>query len=81
LRGQFGRVRGRIYFAQSTLATRVQIGTYTATPKRPRIYADTYDYFGKPVYEYSLREGGLMMLLTPFARSPIFSTIDSYNVV
>ena len=33
----------------------VQLGL-TATPKREHI-GDTYDYFGQPVYVYSLKEG------------------------
>ena len=28
----------------------------TATPKR-KFNADTYDYFGEPVYTYSLKDG------------------------
>ena len=36
-------------------STAVQIGL-TATPKR-KFNADTYDYFGEPVYTYSLKEG------------------------
>ena len=33
----------------------VQIGL-TATPKR-KFNADTYNYFGEPVYTYSLKDG------------------------
>ena len=29
----------------------------TATPKRLEENKDTYDYFGPPVYEYSLKQG------------------------
>lgn len=55
----------------------VQIGL-TATPKRTD-NADTYDYFGKPVYEYSLREGIDDGYLTPFRVRQYISTIDSYT--
>ncbi len=47
------------YFAPA-----VQLGL-TATPKR-RNNVDTYDYFGKPVYVYSLKEGINDGYLTPF---------------
>jgi len=55
----------------------VQIGL-TATPKRTD-NADTYDYFGKPVYEYSLREGIDDGYLTPFRVRQFASSIDSYT--
>lgn len=55
----------------------VQIGL-TATPKRTD-NADTYDYFGKPVYEYSLREGIDDGYLTPFRVRQYVSTIDTYT--
>jgi len=58
-------------------APAVQIGL-TATPKRTD-NADTYDYFGKPVYEYSLREGIDDGYLTPFRVRQYISTIDSYT--
>lgn len=54
-----------------------QIGL-TATPKRTD-NADTYDYFGKPVYEYSLREGIDDGYLTPFRVRQYVSTIDTYT--
>ena len=37
----------------------------TATPKRTD-NADTYDYFGEPVFTYSLKEGIQDGFLTPF---------------
>ena len=46
------------------LSPAVQLGL-TATPKRTN-NADTYDYFGEPVYEYSLRDGIEDGFLTPF---------------
>ena len=54
----------------------VQLGL-TATPKR-RNNVDTYDYFGKPVYEYSLKEGINDGFLTPFRVKRIQTTIDDY---
>jgi type I restriction enzyme R subunit len=42
----------------------VQLGL-TATPKRD-VNADTYRYFGEPVYTYSLKEGINDGFLTPF---------------
>jgi len=54
----------------------VQLGL-TATPKR-RHNADTYDYFGSPVYEYSLKEGINDGFLTPFKVKRIRTTVDSY---
>jgi type I restriction enzyme R subunit len=55
----------------------VQIGL-TATPKRTD-NADTYEYFGAPVYEYSLREGINDGYLTPFRVRQYVSTIDTYT--
>ena len=55
----------------------VQIGL-TATPKR-RDNVDTYDYFGDPVYNYSLKEGIRDGFLTPFKVLKIESTIDEYE--
>ena len=55
----------------------VQLGL-TATPKRTD-NADTYDYFGKPIYEYSLREGIDDGYLTPFRVRQFVSSIDSYT--
>ncbi|SCY87892.1 EcoAI/FtnUII family type I restriction enzme subunit R [Flavobacterium caeni] len=54
----------------------VQLGL-TATPKRT-INADTYDYFGKPVYTYSLKDGINDGFLTPFRVKQIDTTIDDY---
>jgi type I restriction enzyme R subunit len=59
------------YFAPA-----VQLGL-TATPKRT-INADTYAYFGEPVYVYSLKEGINDGFLTPFKVVQIASTIDEY---
>ncbi|MBS3850211.1 DEAD/DEAH box helicase family protein [Devosia sp. BSSL-BM10] len=54
----------------------VQLGM-TATPKRKN-NADTYAYFGEPVYTYSLREGIEDGFLTPFKVRQMASTIDEY---
>lgn len=54
----------------------VQLGL-TATPKRT-INADTYDYFGEPVYVYSLKDGINDGFLTPFKVKQIDTTIDEY---
>lgn len=54
----------------------VQLGM-TATPKR-RGNVDTYEYFGEPVYTYSLREGIEDGFLTPFKVKQIATTIDEY---
>ncbi len=50
----------------------------TATPKRDQ-NADTYAYFGEPVYTYSLREGIEDGYLTPFRVRQYSSTIDTYT--
>ena len=55
----------------------VQLGL-TATPKRD-INVDTYAYFGKPVYVYSLREGINDGFLTPFRVKEIATTGDNYT--
>ncbi len=55
----------------------VQLGL-TATPKR-RHNADTYAYFGEPVYVYSLKEGINDGYLTPFKVKQIATTIDDYR--
>ena len=55
----------------------VQIGL-TATPKRDA-NVDTYDYFGEPVYIYSLKEGIKDGFLTPFKVKRIQTTIDEYT--
>ena len=49
----------------------------TATPKRTG-NADTYDYFGEPVFTYSLKEGIQDGFLTPFKVKRIQTTIDEY---
>ena len=54
----------------------VQIGL-TATPRRTD-NVDTYNYFGKPVFIYSLKEGINDGFLTPFRVKRIKTTIDDY---
>lgn len=49
----------------------------TATPKRTN-NADTYSYFGEPVFIYSLKEGIQDGFLTPFKVKRIQTTIDEY---
>jgi type I restriction enzyme R subunit len=49
----------------------------TATPKRID-NADTYKYFGEPVYKYSLKEGIQDGFLTPFKVKRIQTTMDEY---
>ncbi|MDO5506097.1 MAG: DEAD/DEAH box helicase family protein [Pseudoxanthomonas suwonensis] len=60
------------YFAPA-----VQLGL-TATPLR-RANADTYRYFGDPVYSYSLKEGINDGFLTPFRVKQFATTIDDYT--
>jgi type I restriction enzyme R subunit len=55
----------------------VQIGL-TATPRRDE-NADTYQYFGEPVYTYSLRQGVDDGYLTPFRVKRIETDIDTYT--
>lgn len=55
----------------------VQIGL-TATPKRKE-NADTYKYFGSPVYIYSLKEGIEDGFLTPFKVKKITTSLDEYT--
>jgi type I restriction enzyme, R subunit len=55
----------------------VQIGL-TATPKRKE-NADTYRYFGEPLYVYSLKEGINDGFLTPFRVRSIQTTLDEYS--
>jgi type I restriction enzyme R subunit len=55
----------------------VQIGL-TATPKRKE-NADTYRYFGNPVYIYSLKEGINDGFLTPFKVVKINTSLDEYT--
>jgi type I restriction enzyme R subunit len=59
------------YFAPA-----VQLGL-TATPKR-QDNADTYAYFGEPVFIYSLKEGINDGFLTPFKVKQIQTTLDDY---
>ena len=59
------------YFAPA-----VQLGL-TATPKR-KDNVDTYEYFGDPVYIYSLKEGINDGFLTPFKVKQISTTLDEY---
>ncbi|HXB62826.1 MAG TPA: DEAD/DEAH box helicase family protein [Acidobacteriaceae bacterium] len=54
----------------------VQLGL-TATPKRQE-NADTYSYFGEPVFIYSLKEGINDGFLTPFRLKQISTTLDEY---
>ncbi len=49
----------------------------TATPKR-ETNADTYAYFGEPVYIYSLKEGINDGFLSPFKVKQIATTLDDY---
>lgn len=49
----------------------------TATPKR-QDNVDTYSYFGKPVYEYSLKDGINDGYLSPYKVKKIRTNIDSY---
>ena len=60
------------YFAPA-----VQLGL-TATPKRD-VNADTYRYFGDPVYTYALKEGIGDGFLTPFKVRQMASTMDTYT--
>lgn len=60
------------YFAPA-----VQLGL-TATPKR-NDNADTYRYFGEPLYEYSLKDGINDGFLTPFRVKQIETTLDYYQ--
>ncbi len=62
------------YFAPA-----VQLGL-TATPKRTT-NADTYAYFGEPVYVYSLKEGINDGYLTPFKVRQFGTTLDDYTFV
>jgi type I restriction enzyme R subunit len=59
------------YFAPA-----VQLGL-TATPKR-QTNADTYAYFGEPVYIYSLKDGINDGFLTPFKVRQVATTLDDY---
>ena len=50
----------------------------TATPRR-QVNANTYRYFGNPVYTYSLKQGIEDGFLTPFRVKIAESNIDTYN--
>jgi type I restriction enzyme, R subunit len=54
----------------------VQLGL-TATPKRNE-NVDTYQYFGDPVFIYSLKDGINDGFLTPFKVKQIATTLDEY---
>ncbi|HEY9783130.1 MAG TPA: DEAD/DEAH box helicase family protein [Leptolyngbyaceae cyanobacterium] len=54
----------------------VQLGL-TATPRRVN-NADTYAYFGEPVYTYALKDGINDGFLTPFKVRQIETTLDEY---
>lgn len=56
--------------------TAVHLGL-TATPKRDD-NINTYNYFGKPVYEYSLKDGINDGFLTPYKVKRIRTNIDEY---
>lgn len=60
------------YFSPAT-----QLGL-TATPKRD-VNADTYKYFGEPVYIYSLKDGINDGFLTPFRVKQIETNITEYQ--
>ncbi len=55
----------------------VQLGM-TATPRRKE-NANTYKYFGEPVYSYSLKQGIEDGFLTPFRVKISTSNIDTYK--
>lgn len=55
----------------------VQLGM-TATPRR-KVNANTYAYFGEPVYTYSLKQGIEDGFLTPFRVKISTSNIDTYQ--
>lgn len=55
----------------------VQLGM-TATPRR-KVNANTYLYFGEPVYTYSLKQGIEDGFLTPFRVKISESNIDTYQ--
>lgn len=61
------------YFAPA-----VQLGL-TATPKRG-VNADTYKYFGEPIYTYALKDGINDGFLTPFKVKEIQTNYDEYTV-
>lgn len=54
----------------------VHIGM-TATPKHDEVDKDTYDYFGTPVYTYSLKQGIEDGFLAPYIIHQVHLEIDS----
>ena len=50
----------------------------TATPKRDD-NGDTYEYFGLPIYEYSLKDGINDGFLTPYKVKKVQTNIDEYH--
>lgn len=56
----------------------VQLGL-TATPRR-KDNADTYAYFGEPVYTYSLKEGINDGFLTPFKVRQYATSVDNVTI-
>jgi len=50
----------------------------TATPRRD-VNVDTYNYFGEPVYTYSLKQGIADGYLTPFRVVRVTSDLDEYQ--
>lgn len=55
----------------------VQLGL-TATPKRD-VNVNTYEYFGEPIYTYSLKQGINDGYLTPFKVKEVSTTGDTYQ--
>lgn len=55
----------------------VQLGM-TATPRR-KVNANTYQYFGNPVFSYSLKQGIEDGFLTPYRVKVATSNIDTYT--
>lgn len=55
----------------------VQLGM-TATPRR-KVNANTYNYFGNPVYSYSLKQGIEDGFLTPYRVRFASSYVDTYT--
>ncbi|MCL1839784.1 DEAD/DEAH box helicase family protein [Candidatus Saccharibacteria bacterium] len=51
----------------------------TATPKRTD-NIDTYEYFGEPLYTYSLKDGIEDGFLTPFKMKSITTSFDTYHL-
>ena len=70
------RTRARGAPSSTTSPRRCRLGL-TATPKRKH-NADTYKYFGEPIYIYSLKDGINDGFLTPFKVRQIATTLDDY---